>query len=155
MLGIAADEDAAVDLWDDSELAALLAHQLSSHIVADAALASAELARRCAACCARSNAAPPTYASSLFDQAAPLDLLRIVKEIAKTHRAHGSDAVRRVAGVIYYAAILAARLRHGQRISDLHDGQLLQGIERTLAQPWLDARLRALFEQAARALQAA
>src|SRR5688572_30434591 len=87
----------ADDIWSASELAELLAHQLAARVQADASIASPELARRFVACAAAqaggAAAASPSYASLLFETAEPpLELLSIVKDIAKLQRRHESAA---------------------------------------------------------------
>jgi hypothetical protein len=52
-----------------------------------------------------------------------------------------------VATLLYYAAILVARRRHGQRITQLDDNSLRSGVEWSLQQPWVDQRTKSLFQE--------
>lgn len=75
--------------------------------------------------------------------------LRRVKEWAKPQMARNDGEVpREVAGVIYFAAILRARLRFMERLSKLDDGRLRDAATWAQRQPWLDDELRELFRQA-------
>jgi hypothetical protein len=77
-----------------------------------------------------------------------MELLELAKDFGKALRLDSSCGVpAEVATVIYYASIVAARVRLGRRISDLDEAALRRGVEWTLAQPWLDAAMRAMFEQ--------
>lgn len=84
----------------------------------------------------------------------PLGLLKQTKDFAKAHREHtNSPLPHDVATVLYYASIVAARVRLGERITSLDDAALRQGIAWGVALPWLDEGLRALFDEGLRVLQ--
>jgi hypothetical protein len=57
------------------------------------------------------------------------------------------DLPREVAGVLYFAAILATRLRLGERISEIPDERLRQAARWALQMPWLDEGLAGLFRE--------
>ena len=52
-----------------------------------------------------------------------------------------------VGTLLYYAAIVAARLRHGRRITGMTDEDLRNGIEWAMQLPWLDEATRDLFRE--------
>ena len=128
--------------WLPDELGAVLRHQLGAILDVGPSQEPAV------------NKKPATYADLLLrDAAPPLEILRGVKDWAKpfTFRADG-DLPREVAGVLYYAAILAARLRADARISELDDALLARAARWALRLPWLDASLAQLFRDALAAL---
>jgi len=129
--------------WLPDELGAVLRHQLGATLDVGPSQEPAV------------NKKPATYADLLLrDAAPPLEILRGVKDWAKpfTFRDDG-DLPREVAGVLYYAAILAARLRLGQRISELEDALLAKAARWALRLPWLDAAMTPLFTEALTSLE--
>jgi hypothetical protein len=134
--------------FDDADLAPMLAHQLSAPIQFDIELHPGELSRKLLDYRASGKAMPPRFADLLFAPHPPVALLDLVKQFAKANRSPGQGPMQKIAGVLYYASILAARMRcQGQRISQLSDGELTTGVQWVLDQPWLDQQTRALFEQ--------
>jgi hypothetical protein len=92
---------------------------------------------------------PPlsNFGDLLTHPAPPLELLRLTKEFAKASDTRPQCPLpKEVATALYYAAILAALLRHGQRITELSDRSLRSGAEWGLRQPWLPAQLRPLYQ---------
>jgi hypothetical protein len=77
----------------------------------------------------------------------PLDLLKRTKNFAKSCRMNPDLLPAEVATVIYYAAIVLARQRHGATITELPDELLEQGVKWTLAQPWVDERTKSIFRR--------
>ena len=117
--------------WNPSEFGDVLRHQLR------APLAAAAPGQR-------------TVADLLYREAAPsVEELRQLKEWAKSHMARDDgDIPREVAGVIYFAAIVRARMIAGQnatggdhRISELDNVRLRAGVDWALGQPWLDRHI--------------
>jgi hypothetical protein len=80
----------------------------------------------------------------------PLALLRLTKDFAKTSDAQpGSALPPEIASMLYFAAIAAALVRLGERITALDDRALGDGVRWALAQSWIDGQTRSLFELAA------
>jgi hypothetical protein len=72
-----------------------------------------------------------------------------VKDWAKLQMCRNDgDVPREVAGVIYFAAILSARVRFGERLSQLDDERLRAAAVWGQRQPWLDDELGELFRRA-------
>jgi hypothetical protein len=144
------DDDSAT-AFDDHDIAPMLAHQLSAPIQFDVELLSGELSRKLIdyRAAAAGKPMPARFADLLFAPHPPIELLDLVKQFAKANRSHGDGPMQKIAGVLYYASILAARLRchGGQRISQLSDAELATGVGWALDQPWIDARTRGLFEE--------
>ena len=134
--------------WLSVELGAVLRHQLNAPIRSQAAVSAETKPGE------SSQPAPIRTLRELFHDPLPsLDLLKQTKDFAKANCEHpASPLPKGVATVLYYASIVAALLRHGQRITSLDDSSLRKGIEWVLAQPWLDASMRSLFEDGLRVL---
>jgi hypothetical protein len=83
------------------------------------------------------------------------ELLELVKEFAKDHRADAESPLPpEVATVLYYASIAVALSRCGRRISRYDDASLRQGFQWGCAQPWVDEATRGLLQEGLRVLGA-
>lgn len=141
LLEVDAQQDEA---WSADDLRAILAHQLRVPLAFSrdtsagaAAVPAAPEAVRCLGDLL-SQAHPPVHALMLAKAAAKASLREPVGELP-----------REVAQLLYYACTLAARLHAGQRISKLDDASLCRGVRWGLEQPWVDGRVRRLFEDGA------
>jgi hypothetical protein len=77
----------------------------------------------------------------------------VEEQLAKTSdRRSANPLPEEVATVLYYAAIAAALLRHGQRISRVSDATLREGTDWVLEQEWVAGPLRGLFVDARSAM---
>lgn len=120
--------------WDPVELAEILRLQLATPVDprADATAAGSFTG---------------TYHDLLFHPDPPVAPLLQVKECAKRMMSReGGELPREVAGVIYFAAVSAARLRGVQAVSELPDETLRRAAAWALRQPWLDASTTGLFK---------
>src|SRR5262249_34840287 len=100
---------------------------------------------------------PANFAGLLSQPAPPVPLLELVKDFAKKSEEKRKGAAAQnpaegagplpanVATVLYYASIIAARVKCGVRISKWDDARLRQGAQWALEQPWVDEPLRELF----------
>ncbi len=85
----------------------------------------------------------------------PVELLRLTKDFAKTSDSRDDAALpSEIATVLYFAAIVAARVRRGTLISQLSDDAVRQGAEWAARQPWIDGATRALFEEGIHSIKA-
>jgi hypothetical protein len=145
--------------WRPDELGQILKHQLeapllfdlgTSHDPATGGPARAARADEDAPVAADPGGTEVSNFGELFLHARPpLPLLRLTKRFAKTSdRRQTNPLPEEVATVLYYAAIVAALLRHGQRISRVSESTLREGVDWVLQQPWLSAALRGLFDEA-------
>jgi hypothetical protein len=126
--------------WSDEDLAAILRHELQIRL-------QVELGPRVEGVCA--SELQQTFGELLTSALPSLPLLRASKEFAKANRSDPQAFLPgEVATVLYYAAIVAARLRWRARISQLSLADLLGGIDWTLARPWLAPSLSPLFAEA-------
>jgi hypothetical protein len=91
--------------------------------------------------------APRTFEDLLGHPAPPLELLRLVKNLAKERRAKPTFPSE-IATALYYAAIAIAWARYEQRITELDDAALCRGLEWTIGLSWLDESTRIALKTA-------
>jgi hypothetical protein len=125
----------------------MLRHQLSAPLVGELAGAgvasAAEIARRTRSC------HPPieTLGALFCSPSPPIELLEMAKNFAKACKAGGEESLPpEIADVIYCAAIVAALVKCGKRITALDDKALARGITEVLGHSWLDDRTRSLLQ---------
>lgn len=146
-------EDQTGTSWDKGDLAALLRHQLSAPLEEESESKLPDDLAKAQSSTEREAAPIRTFNDLFHHPSPPLALLRMVKDFAKLNRIQNRGALPpEVAVVIYYAAIAAALLRHGEAISNLAPTQLLKGIVWALERPWLDGSLEDLFRETRRRL---
>jgi hypothetical protein len=132
--------------WTVDELGQVLVHQLSAPLLFD-------LASITSTCpdltLAKDLGGQPASFGELFRHPQPpIELLQLVKEFAKTSdQRENCPLPSEVSTVLYYAAILSARLRLNEHISTLSPELLRDGIRWALNQPWLGP-IRELFVEA-------
>jgi hypothetical protein len=133
-------------VWTSEDLAAMLRHQLSVSLLdgLGKVLPQPELRHRC-----KKLEAGMTFGELFSDPAPPLRLLALGKQLAKQCRGgkHHGSLPRDLCLVLYYAAIVAARVRCGQRISELPDAALRRGLGWATEQQWVDKPLGALLSE--------
>jgi hypothetical protein len=89
-----------------------------------------------------------TFGEVLWAQRPALELLTLIKDYAKGKRADVASGVPgEVASVLYYASIVAARVRGGTSLTTLDEQTLADGVNWALAQIWVDQHTRELFQQ--------
>lgn len=133
--------------WKHTELGEILLHQLSAPLLFDLSnVHSADSGTIDKIDTLDLDSDQPTSFGDLFNHPAPSkSLLKLVKEFAKaSDQRDNCPLPPEISTVLYYAAILSARLRLGERISTLSEDSLRNGILWALAQPWLGP-LRQLF----------
>jgi hypothetical protein len=133
--------------WRSDELAEILRHQLDAPLLFDLSAMGADGA---AAASGEAGADHAWSFGALFlHPRPPLTMLRLTKRFAKTSdRRSANPLPSQVATVLYYAAIIAALLRHGERISGVDDAGLCEGTAWVLGQAWVTGPLRELFREA-------
>jgi len=144
------DAEAGGGDWSAADMAAILRHQLNAPLRADLS-ATNPRAGKTLDTVSQAGPPPATFGELFAHPRPPLELLELAKDFGKALRRDASCGVPAgVATVIYYASIVAAQLRCGRRISDLDEAALRRGVDWALAQPWLDAAIRAMFEESRR-----
>jgi hypothetical protein len=135
--------------WSPDEIGLILRHQLASPVSDGLGLPSPSAP-------ALQEVLLRSAGDVLRDPCPPVEVLEHMRRCAKRQRSDAASAVPpEVPTVLYYAAITAAMMRRGTRISDLDDGQLRDGLEWLVAQAWLDETTRALFAEGLAALPTA
>jgi hypothetical protein len=94
-----------------------------------------------------------TFADLFHHANPPIDLLKRAKEFSKSCRANPDLLPPEVATLLYYTAIAVARVRHGEKITQLDDAGLRTGFEWAVAQPWVDEKIKQLFRSGIEKLQ--
>jgi hypothetical protein len=136
--------------WNGSDLHSILRHQLDTDVEFDlthfGGVAKETLASQLTG---RGQAEYGTFGQLLTAPDSPLEMLDLIRRFAKRSRTQTpGELPEEVATVLYYAAIAAARLRHGASLSKLDDEALQAGLEWGLKQTWLTEPLQDLFNDA-------
>jgi hypothetical protein len=131
--GAAAAVNSDDPTWLPSDLAAILRHQLLVPV----------------------DAKQPSCGELLAGPNPALEDLRRLKDWAKENMTRDDgDVPREIAGALYFAAIYAARLRLGQRITELTEERLIAAANWALQLSWLDPLLAGLFREGMKQLNA-
>lgn len=136
-------------LWDPEELGHLLRHQLSQPL--DAFLKNIDgIPSPTLAPQLSTEDAPLVTLSDLFRHPKPpLELLQAVKRVARSSVKVEVTAVPvDISSVLYFAAIAAALVHHGTRITKSGDDVLRYGLQVMLERAWLDDDTRRLLRDA-------
>ncbi len=140
-------------LWSQEELGAVLRHQMLTPLDVDLGRLDADAAAQMRTLTRPDDPRTPRFADLLFHDRPPLGLLQRTKEFAKSSRSHPDSPLPvEVATVLYFAAIAAAMVRWGRRITRQGDAALRGGFEWGAALSWIDDPLRALFQEGLKAL---
>jgi hypothetical protein len=135
-------------LWSDGDLEAILEHQLRTRLDQD-------LKQGTDIPATDDSPAIETFADLFAHNQPPLELLDATREFAKGCRVDGQSRVpAEIATVLYFASIVAARVKLDTRISSLDDNTLAYGLDWALDQAWLAETLRRLLGQGQSLIQA-
>jgi hypothetical protein len=134
--------------WSAHELAAVWRHQMSAPLLLDLGGIN-DQAMATVTMHAQSAQRLENFPDLMAHPHPPIELLQLTKDFAKSQRySQGGAFPVEIASALYYAAIVLARLRLGQRITEMGDDRLRQGVQWSLQQPWLDATTKSLFAEA-------
>ena len=132
------------DAWAAADLAAMVRHQLAAPLASDLEAAFPGCGQRVAALATSMGVV--SFSDLLAAASPPVELLRLVKDMAKAS-AEGVGALpKEVASYFYFASIAAAWRHAGTRISTLSDDRLREGFAWLLQQAWVEAGPRQLLE---------
>jgi hypothetical protein len=138
--------------WTAADAAAALRQQLQAPLLPDL-LAAPGAERERLEALVRSRPETATFAAQLTGREPTTELLESIKRWARHMREQPSSPLRGgPATVLYYAAIAAALVRTGRRITTLTDGQLRAGFEWALVQEGAEG-LQGLLREAHAALE--
>lgn len=151
LLDAGSDDDR---IWNPAELEAILKHQLSAPIQVDLVSLERHLAARLRLAASSHGLLLKSFGDLLHHPNPPLELLKLTKNFAKACRISRQGPLpREIATVLYFASIVTALVRCRRRITRLENADIQHGVEQCLAQTWLDAGTRQLFEEGLRALR--
>lgn len=133
---------AAAGVWQEDELAEVYRHQLDAPLEADLGDLAITLPIK--------RAGPQTtFRDLLYHAQPPLQLLVAVKQFAKQQGEEAHAAIpRQVSAVLYLAAISAAMLHCGERITEAGSEALLSKLRWAVARDWIEDSTRKLIEGA-------
>jgi hypothetical protein len=138
----------AGNVWQSDELGAILRHQLQAPLEFDLITVDTEVKAKLKTLAATDGPPLKTFGDLLRHPRPPIELLALTKEYGKIHRnTPESPLPSDIATVLYFAGIVVALTRCGQRISQLDDDDLRRGVEWVIAQPWVDEATRSLFRE--------
>ena len=135
--------------WSDADVAAIFRHQMSTPIACELSTLGPAASAHLRAVAGGDGLLLTSIGDLLRHPSPPLDMLRLVKDFAKTCLNHPDSGLpKEVAGTVYWAVIAAALVRRGQRITRLAAGPLTAGFQWAASRPWLDEPMAALLREA-------
>jgi len=136
-------------LWRPEELSGILRHQLEVPLDLELILRDDSTPASSKEGPTSAERAYPSLAALLADSAAPLPLLKRLKDYTKAAGANpDSPLPEEIATLLYFAAIAAAFVHHATRISGLGNDGLQWGFSWALGETWVADELRSLFTDA-------
>mgnify|MGYP005856862373 CR=1 FL=1 len=153
MLGLEPDN---ARLWRPEELAAVFRHQMAAPVSFDLGGADDALAKKLRLLTDAQGLLVKSFADLFGHPCPPLELLRLTKDFAKANRDHPEALLpREIANALYFGSIAAALVRCKKRISKLTNAEMRQGFSWAASQPWVDAPLKGLLDEALAGLPSA
>ncbi len=141
------------ELFSAAELGAMLAHQWASPLSFHWGRLDERLAREAARMTEEERASVRTFGDLLGHPRPPLALLVLVKEFAKQLLKRRETVVPRpLASVLYFTAIAAAQAPKSEKVTDLDEEGVRQGISWALNQAWVGEPCRGILEKGLRAM---
>ncbi len=132
--------------WLDQDFGPILRHQLNAPLNADIPHLLPNIQD------ILSEVPNQTFGQLLLQSQPPIAVLTLVKDFAKRLSRHANNAYPQdVATALYYASIAAA-VRAGARITNLHPAELRRGFQWALNLAWLPVELKPLFDDALNAM---
>jgi hypothetical protein len=140
-------DDRVPEAWSESDLSAILNHQLAAPLALEVGAAYKRLLRTSKFV----NKADFKTFRDLFNHSdPPVNLLKATKEFFKSHAGESPERrpEQKVAYLLYLASILAVRRRSGTSITKLSDPDLLRAVDWVDSQVWVDIQTRSIFAEA-------
>lgn len=140
--------DPAERIWRPADLGPMLRHQMATAVRFELDGLVPVVARRAFQSAVAQRIAIRSFGDLLRHPYPPVDLLILTKQYARAMLEHPERPLpEEIARVLYYASIVVARMRLGQRISTLGDDALIEGVRALLSQEWLDGPTRSLLHE--------
>jgi hypothetical protein len=137
--------------WGADDLALIWKHQLAAPLAFDLGELSPDAGAAAIALC--NSQSIKSLADLLVHASPPLELLRMLKDFARSKRIDTQAAFPSpIAMSLYFTAIAMALLRLDCRLSRMDDSALRSGMQWTAQQAWLDETTRELVAAAVRTL---
>ena len=134
--------------WRDDELATVWRHQLSARLEPELAEWDADLLRRLRNDPAAAAKIGDTVAAILHATDTPRPVLMALKSLGKAMNQDRTRGIPHDIGKLLYFAAIAAALARGERISELNQPTLKQGLTFAVEQTWLDPSTLQLLRNA-------
>jgi hypothetical protein len=145
---LAAGEERA-RLWRPEELGAIFRHQMSAPILMDLGGFDAATAARLKTLSAAQSLLLTSFLDLFLHPVPPIELLNLTKDFAKGNMEHPDSSLpHEIAAVLYYVSIAAAYVRLDRKISQLGDAEFKRGLLWAKSQPWVEAPLQKLLDEA-------
>lgn len=139
----------ADELWSERDLGAILRHQLSSPMEFSLDDLSQGQFNRLEVIAQSRQLLLRSFSELLLHEQPPLELLIRMKDFAKRQDIHPDSALPKdVCGVLYFAAISAALVRHQRCITSLDRASLRRGFQWGASREWVPEPIRALLRTA-------
>ena len=135
-------------LWQENDYAAIFQHLLSSPLLLVTGPADDQDSRD-------EQATFGTMKTALFAKVPDLQVLALIKRFAKqAFQSNDGQLPEPVALALYYLVICVAMIQTDNAITELTHSQLVEGIDWSLQQTWLDEQTRSVFLAAQASLRA-
>ena len=135
-------------IWRPEELAVVFSHQMAAVVQFDLAGLDEGIGAKLMTLSAAEGLLVRSFADLFQHSNPPIELLILTKQFAKANINHPDSSLpREVAKVMYYGSIAVALVRCAQRITELDDCSLRQGVEWAIAQTWIDEPTRAVLRE--------
>ena len=140
------------ETWTDADLEAMTTHLLERPLVEEVSGDDPRSASTIRGHCESVEPVIRTFSDLFAHPSPPLELLKLVKDFAKSSRvsataegrtASGVSLPKPVSAVLYHVAIAAAQKHHAVRITRLDEGSCRDALEWVVAQSWVPADLKA------------
>ena len=135
--------------WQPDELGAILQHQLSADLPLDLGVMPPERVSHLKSLCGVNGLPLNSFGDLFLHPHPPVELLRLVKDFAKSNRHKPCGPIpQEIATVLYYASIAAALAHTGCRITKMRDAGLSAGFAWVKSQPWMVKEVCGLMREA-------
>lgn len=135
--------------WSDAELAAILQYQLARPLESDLGPLPKEVRQALQRVEPLANVEETTFGFWLHHMHPPLELLKLIKQFAKSSHANPLFAIpQKVAMALYYLSLAVALVRCKKRITSLRSEELKVGFDQLANALWMDPASRGILEEA-------